>query len=88
MLGVTNKKLSSQQREKRANQSDSDYIITYCEECVESMKKGGRKSIHILDLLFDDSIDKTFNQKDINVTNKWVNRYKIKRRILKYAKDK
>lgn len=88
MIGVTNKKLASQQREKRASQSDSDYIITYCEECVESMKKGGKKSIHILDLLFDDDIDKTFDQKSIGVTNKWINRYKVKRRISNYDKDK
>ena len=88
MIGITNKKLASAQRQKRAEQSNSDYIITYCEECVESMKKGGKKSIHILDLLFDDSIDKTFDQKSINVTNKWINRYRVKRRISSYGKDK
>lgn len=88
MIGVTNKKLASKQRNKRANQSESDYIITYCEECVESMKKGGKKSIHILDLLFNNKIEKTFNQRDINVANKWINRYRVKRRIAGYDKGK
>ncbi len=88
MIGVTNKKLAHNQREKRANQSGSDYIISYCEECVESMKKGGKKSIHILDLLFNDSIEKTFDQKNIGFTNKWINRYRVKRRISSYGKVK
>ncbi|AFS79633.1 Fe-S oxidoreductase [Gottschalkia acidurici 9a] len=88
MIGVTNKDLSLKQRQKRANQSKSNYIISYCEECVESMKKGGKKSIHILDLLFNDDIDKTFNQEDIGTIKKWSNRYKVKRRIASNVRDK
>lgn len=86
MIGVTSKDLAVEQREKRAGQSKSDYIVTYCEECVESMKEGGKNSVHILDLLFNKDIEKTFNQADVGIINKWVNRYKTKRRIDSYDK--
>lgn len=86
MIGVTSKDLALKQREKRANQSESDYIVTYCEECVESMKQGGKKSIHILDLLFNDNIEEKFDQEYINTINKWLNRYKTKRRINSYGR--
>lgn len=87
MIGVTSKELSYRQRKKRANQSKSDYIVTYCEECVESMRKGEKKSIHILDLIFDNDIEEKFDQDDINTISKWINRYKTKRRINSYERE-
>jgi Fe-S oxidoreductase len=81
MVGATNSGISLAQKKKRADQTKKDYIVTYCEECVESMKKGGKKSIHILDLLFNEEIYKTFNQEDNNLIKKWVNRYKGKKRF-------
>lgn len=83
MLGVTNKTLAVNQMKKRANQAKSEYILTYCEECVSSMKRGGKKSIHILDLLFNEDVYEkfNFNQKDISTLKKWLNRYMGKRMI-------
>ena len=88
MIGVTSKELAMKQGEKRANQSTETCIISYCEECVESIRKGGKESIHILDLLFNKDIEETFDQEDINFINKWFNRYKSKRRISTYVKEK
>ncbi|WZL73345.1 (Fe-S)-binding protein [Clostridiaceae bacterium 35-E11] len=85
MIGVTNPSLATAQMKKRAQQTNCEYILTYCEECVTSMKRGGKKSIHILDLLFDKEIYKNlhFDQKSKNTLQKWMNRYKGKRMIEK-----
>ncbi|MTI48762.1 MAG: (Fe-S)-binding protein [Firmicutes bacterium] len=83
MLNVTNNSLAQSQMKKRANQADTDHILSYCEECVESMKRGGKQSFHILDLLFDTHIYSTFTQKDQGTIKKWINRYKSKQKINK-----
>ena len=87
MLGITNKDLAVEQMKRRANQTENKYIITYCQECVESMKRGGKKSIHLLDLLFCDDIyiNNDFNQKERSTLKKWFNRYTTKVKILKNA---
>lgn len=77
-LSIQNKELSLKHMRKRAYEADSNYILTYCESCVKSMKTAGKYSIHVLDLIFDENISSKFNQQDINYLKKWMNRYKCK----------
>lgn len=83
MLGGTNPSLAIVQMKKRANQAQSDYMLSYCEECVSSMKIGGKKAIHILDLLFDDpkNFKTPFDQANQSTLQRWGNRYRGKRKI-------
>lgn len=81
MIGVTNHKIAEQQMKKRAEQAKSAYILTYCEECVGSMKRGGKKSIHILDLLFNKKAYEKLDQEENSTLSKWINRYHGKRKI-------
>lgn len=62
---------------RRTQEAKTEYIISYCQECVESMRKGGKSSYHILDLLFNEELE---NMKQVNqgLINKWINRYKGK----------
>ncbi|MDF2548519.1 MAG: hypothetical protein K0R93_3417 [Anaerosolibacter sp.] len=85
MLGITNKGLASRQMEKRANQTEEEYIVSYCEECVESMKHGGKKAVHILDFLFNEKmyLKKEFHQGQISTLKRWSNRYTAKRKVSK-----
>ncbi|AOY77832.1 (Fe-S)-binding protein [Clostridium formicaceticum] len=85
MIGVTNKELALKQMKKRVNQTDEAYILSYCQECVESMKQGGKKSVHLLDFLFNDDMyfTKKFFQKNINTYKKWSNRYIAKVKVEK-----
>lgn len=78
MVALTNNSIALNQMKKRANQAKGEYVATYCEECVQSMKRGGKKSFHILDLLFNEDIYKTFNQKEVGFLKKWFNRFKGK----------
>ena len=82
MIQITNNMLSVSQMSHRAEQVKADTIITYCEECVESMQKGGKKSLHLLDLLFNDKIvDNGYNQKKQSTLTKWQNRFVVKYRV-------
>ncbi|MGL5693292.1 MAG: heterodisulfide reductase-related iron-sulfur binding cluster, partial [Peptostreptococcaceae bacterium] len=77
MVRVTNLDVSMKQTNKRADQSKTDTIISYCESCCESMLSAGKKSLHILDFIFnEDVISKNkFTQDSTSVIHKWKMRY-------------
>ncbi|SDX74019.1 (Fe-S)-binding protein [Tepidimicrobium xylanilyticum] len=76
MVGLTQPNIAREHTNRRANEADTDYIITYCQECVESMRRGGKNSYHILDLLFNDDFESI--EKNKSTLGKWINRYKGK----------
>lgn len=77
MVFVTQADIAKAHAERRATESNTDHIITYCQECVESMRKGGKNSFHILDVLFNEEFE-NMNQKNNSTIKKWINRYKSK----------
>lgn len=56
MMMSTNRNVAIKQMKHRAESTDSSHIISYCESCVQSMITGGKKSLHILDFLFNENI--------------------------------
>lgn len=88
MVGVTNNKLAVKHMSKRAAEAPSDHIVTYCQTCAESLSIGEKNAVHLLDLMFNEEMfsNCSFQQKKSNFTEKWINRYKGKRRIEKPLK--
>lgn len=81
MLDLTNPKLAKAQMVSRANQTDCETIVSYCQECARSMSRGGKNGMHILDLLFTPSVAKSFKQPFHGTVTSWMNRYKTKKMI-------
>ncbi|MEW8955729.1 (Fe-S)-binding protein [Clostridium sp.] len=81
MVCVTNNKLALTQMNKRARETEADYIVSYCESCVESMIRGGKNSLHILDFLFNPKVisGEKLTQDITGTLRKWTNRYNAKR---------
>lgn len=77
MVSVTQNQLAKDHTMRRAQEAETQCIITYCQECVESMRRGGKKSYHILDLLFNESFQ-DMEQKNQELMTKWFNRYRGK----------
>ena len=74
MVAITQNDIAKAHMRRRATEKDADYILTYCQECVESMRRGGNKSLHILDLIFlDDFLE--VNQGNQSTLDKWKNRF-------------
>ena len=74
MVAITQNDIAKAHMRRRATEKDADYILTYCQECVESMRRGGSKSLHILDLIFlDDFLE--VNQGNQSTLDKWKNRF-------------
>lgn len=78
MVRVTNPEISIKQTQKRASEAKSDTVVSYCQSCCESMLSVGKKSLHILDFIFnEDVINKNkFTQDKTSVVHKWKMRYK------------
>jgi len=81
MLELTNPKLALKQINSRANQTSCDTIVSYCQSCSESMTKGGKKGVHILDLIYDNDMKDKMQQKTNCTIKKWFNRYRSKKMI-------
>lgn len=79
MVGVTNQTVASKQMKRRASQSSEDAIITYCQECVESLRKGGKDAYHILDFIYEERL----SIENITMLRKWMNRFEAKRMVIK-----
>ena len=70
------------QIKRRCLQTNVEYIICYCETCTKSMLIGDKKSIHVLDLMFNKEIinKKCFTQNQQSSIISWNNRYKLSNR--------
>lgn len=77
MVSVTQSHIANTHTIRRAQEAKTEYIITYCQECVESMRRGGKKSYHILDLLFNEELE-NMKQENQDLMTKWANRYRGK----------
>lgn len=80
MVRVTSLNISSKQSNKRAADAKTDTVISYCQSCCESMLIANKKTLHVLDFIFNkDVINKnSFTQTSTSTLEKWNNRYKSK----------
>lgn len=84
MVSVTQGHIAQGHKKRVANEISTGHIVTYCQECVESIRHGGKKTYHILDLIFpvqpinrpDDLL--SLKQENQSTLKRWVNRYKCK----------
>lgn len=88
MVVPANPELSLRVMKRRTNEVESDYMVNYCAACRESMATAGKKSLHILDLVFGDvwTSKSEFPGQTKNPAIGWINRYKAKKAINKAYK--
>lgn len=84
MVVPANPDLAQKVMERRTDEFESEHLVTYCAACRESMTKGGKKSVHILDLIFGPvwTSDSEFPG-TTKPMESWVNRYKAKKKMQK-----
>jgi NADPH-dependent glutamate synthase beta subunit-like oxidoreductase len=80
MVVPANPDLARRVMERRTEEVKSDVMVTYCAACRESMIRGGKKAVHILDLIFGGpyKADSVFPGPGTSPITAWVNRYKAK----------
>ena len=58
MIFLTAPEISKKMLDERLAAAHDLPIATYCESCVESFRKAGRQSIHLLEVIFDQKADR------------------------------
>lgn len=72
---------------RRADESTTGHMITYCAACRESMEKGGQDAQHILDLVFGEGYKKVHARKrNMGPVKQWMNRFKTKMELKRRGK--
>ena len=66
----------------RVGESHEDLLV-YCAMCKDLFVDGGKKTFHILDLIFGGNPDETASQKMPNLSQRHVNRARLKKKMLK-----
>ncbi|ARU48013.1 hypothetical protein Sdiek1_0846 [Sulfurospirillum diekertiae] len=79
MLELTNSALAHEQMRTRASQTECESIVSYCQSCAESMNKGGKNGVHLLDLIFNPTFE--MKQKEQGTLKKWYNRFSARQMI-------
>lgn len=88
MVVPANPDLALRVMKRRTDEVESDYMVAYCAACRESMVKGGKKAVHILDLVFGGpwTSKSEYPGNPGNPVTGWANRYKSKRAINRVLK--
>lgn len=87
MVVPANPDLALRVMKKRTAEYETDYIVAYCAACRESMVRGEKKALHILDLVFGDAFTSKSEFPAVGgAVSSWMNRYKSKTNINKVLK--
>lgn len=70
--------------DRRAKESTTGHMVTYCAACRESMERGNADALHIVDLIFGETYtnDKV-KKRNMGPLKQWVTRYKSKMELNK-----
>lgn len=84
MVCSSNPELYERVYNRRANDFSQDHIISYCGSCRGTMEAAGKDSIHLLNLIFEDTYMKEKARKRGYKTEEemWKNRLNTKKRLI------
>jgi NADPH-dependent glutamate synthase beta subunit-like oxidoreductase/uncharacterized membrane protein YdjX (TVP38/TMEM64 family) len=89
MVVPVNPELAERVMKRRTAEVSSDCMVTYCAACRESMVRGGKKAVHILDLVFGGpwKAESEFPALPASPLQGWINRHRAKRLMRKAGKS-
>lgn len=88
MIVPANPDLAQRVMNRVTEEVNSEYMVTYCASCKEAMARGGKKSVHILDLIFGGQYNSQskWPESPGSALISWMNRYACKKEIKKIKK--
>lgn len=82
LTAFANPKLAEQIVEDRIRESPVDYVA-YCAMCRDRFAAKGKRTLHILDFIFDKDLDKSATRRDPGFSRRHENRARLKRKFLR-----
>lgn len=81
LVYYANKEQADEFIKERIQESDKDYIV-YCAMCRDLFASQGKKTLHLLDLIYGENLDMLAQQKGPRFWERRINRSKVKSRFL------
>jgi Fe-S oxidoreductase len=81
LMSFANRELAEKVVEDRINESETDYVA-YCAMCRDRFASKGKRTFHILDLIFENDLDQAAVRPGVGLSYRHENRAKLKRRLL------
>jgi len=81
LMQFVNAEVADKVVNRRIHQSDADYV-TYCAMCRDNFARRGKRTLHILDVLFQDNSDDPATRPDPGFSARQENRARLKRKLL------
>ncbi|MEN6463526.1 MAG: pyridine nucleotide-disulfide oxidoreductase/dicluster-binding protein, partial [Syntrophomonas sp.] len=82
LVYFANREQSKDFVQDRINESNQDLLV-YCAMCKDLFVEGGKRTYHILDLIFGDNLDEIALKKMPNLSQRHANRARLKKKLLK-----
>ncbi len=82
LMQISNKDLAHRVVDRRINESDKDYV-TYCAMCRDNFTNRGKKTYHLLDLIFTDETGKIAARPPVGYSQRHENRARLKTTLLR-----
>lgn len=82
-----NREYTNEDIKARTEESSRDYVV-YCAMCRDLFALQGKKTLHVLDLLFSNNLDESMNKRAPRLWERRINRLNTKKRILNLMGDK
>ena len=82
LTSFVNPELAKEIVEERISESPTDYVA-YCAMCRDNFASKGKRTFHILDLIFGTNLDKAANRPSVGISYRQENRAKLKRALLR-----
>ena len=84
MVVPVNPEVADKVMRRRAEETTTGHMISYCAACRQSMESGGADSLHILDLTFGGKYgSKEKQERNMGAAKQWINRFKSKMELNK-----
>ncbi len=81
-MWVANRDLAKKVVERRITESELDYV-TYCAMCRDFFARQGKRTLHVLDLIYDPDVTARAAQRGPDFSQRHENRARLKRQLLK-----
>jgi glutamate synthase (NADPH) small chain len=81
LMSSANPTLAKDVARRRASESEIDYV-TYCAMCRNALAASGKRTSHVLDLLFSASDADPASRKAVGFSERSENRYRLKQKLL------
>ena len=82
LVYYANREQSDEFAKDRVSESKNDLLV-YCANCKDLFVDAGKRTYHILDLIFAEDMDSIALRKRPNLSQRHMNRAELKRRLLK-----